>query len=60
MLTGSTGGWSTQPNTAVSETVIANRSYHASISLQGVDVATDARAAWVRLVYDRQTLEQVY
>ena len=59
-LTGSAGGWSTQSNTAISEVVIADRSYHGAFIVDGSASNVNARAAWCRLVYDRQTLEQVY
>ncbi|MEE8551479.1 MAG: LamG-like jellyroll fold domain-containing protein [Gemmatimonadota bacterium] len=59
-LTGSTGGWSTQSNTAISEAVIADRSYHAEFGLRGVDSPADARGAWARVVYDRLSQLQVY
>ena len=59
-LTGSTGGWSTQSDTSVTEVVTADLSYHAVISLRGVVAANDAMFSWVRLVYDRQSQLQVY
>ncbi len=59
-LTGSTGGWATQANTAISETVGADMSYRLEVSLIGFDAGADARGAWCRIVYDRQTLTQVY
>ena len=59
-LTGATGGWSTQVNTAVSETVTNPNSYHADLQLRGVDLVADARCAWVKVKYCRFTQQQAY
>ncbi len=59
-LTGSTGGWSTQSDATIAETVIADRSYHAEFLLRGVDSVADAGGAWVRLVYSRLSSNQAY
>ena len=59
-LTGATGGWSTQANVSLNETVTNPNSYHAHLSMRGIDAGQDARAAWVKIKYCRFNQQQAY
>ena len=59
LLTASTGGWSTQADTTLSETVAHPNIYILAWSLKGNTVNSDALALYAELVYKRFNIQQV-